>query len=205
MQLPKNGVFLISNHSTYLDSWVLSAAQTSSCEFATAVWHGVPKPVQYLARPVIQVFDAGRNRQFLKQIRTQLKRRNVIVFPEGTFTDTLSGLLRFEKSVFALKRPVYMVAVRYHRPLPFLQPLSLSTHPIWQTAVEMFQPWTTVDRIPLGRLVPAADESAQDLANRAQRSIAGALGLEATHWTRHDRGKLLFAKHTPVTQRNVDP
>ncbi|MEM9587017.1 MAG: 1-acyl-sn-glycerol-3-phosphate acyltransferase [Planctomycetota bacterium] len=192
MELPMEGAFLLSNHCSYLDSWVLSASSSSKCEFATVVWSGVPTMIKSLARPVIEVFDSGRNRAFLRQVRAQLEDRNVIFFPEGTFTDTLTGLLTFEKGVFAMKRPIYLLALRYHRPLPYLQPKSMSQNPYWQSAIEMFQPWTNVEVIPLGEFVRLQNESPQAYADRAQRRLADALGLVATNWTRHDRNELLL-------------
>ena len=194
LELPPNGVFLVGNHSSYLDSWVLPAACSRKREFATVVWHEVPRLIQWLARPVVQVFGHGRNRAFLSQIRSQLKERNVILFPEGAVTDTTTGLLQFEKAAFALKRPIYLVALRYHRPLSFVQPKALSTNLFWETAIELFQPWTIAELIPIGEFEQRDDEPPESYAKRAQRELASKLGLDATQWSRRDRHRLLFGE-----------
>lgn len=196
IEMPEKGCCLISNHMSYLDSWVLAAACSPRREFATVVWHGVPGFVKRVARPVIQVFQTGRNRDFLKQLRSQLKQRNVIIFPEGSITDGTTGLLAFERSVFALKYPVHAVAIRYQRPLPFLQPKALSAHLVLQTAIELFQPWTVVELIPLGELTRLEGEAPDDFAARAERCLADALGLATTPWTRHDRDRLIFGNRS---------
>ncbi|MEM6469924.1 MAG: 1-acyl-sn-glycerol-3-phosphate acyltransferase [Planctomycetota bacterium] len=192
LDFPESGAFLMGNHSCYLDRWILPAACSEKREFATVVWHEVPNLIQWLARPVIRVYGRGRNREFLKQVREQLKQRNVILFPEGAVTDTKCGLLKFEKTAFALKRPIYLVAIRYRRPLSFVQPKALSTNLFWETAIELFQPWTTVELIPIGEFKQLEGESPDSYARRAQQALATSLAIYATNWSRGDRHRLLF-------------
>lgn len=192
MEMPENGTLLLSNHSSYLDYIVISAGLKPSRDFATVIWHQVEWFVQVFCRPVVHVLEAGQNRHFLREIRDQLKQRNVIIFPEGAITDARSGLLSFEKSAFALKTPIYLVAIKYHRPFAFLQPKALSTHLAFEMAVELFQPWTTVEVKNIGEFPKLEGETAQGYAERAQQAVADELGLAATSWTRSDRHQLLF-------------
>ena len=145
-----------------------------------------------ICRPTVAVAGKGGNRTFLNDLNAANLKQNMIVFPEGAVADSISGLMAFQRSVFRLEQPIYLVAIRYRRALPFLQGKALSKAMGIEVLVDLFQPWIKVELIALGQFQPEADSSAQQRAHMAQTLIAETLGLAATRWDKHDRHRLLF-------------
>lgn len=192
LEPPENGALIVANHSNYLDPIVTNAALGKSQHLGTVIWHGVNFFSRVICRPTVSVADKGGNRGFLKALYKANEHHNMIVFPEGAVTDGITGLLQFQRSVFHLKKDIYLVGIKYRRALPFLQGRAMSRMMGIEVLVDLFQPWIDVELIPLGKLQRELYATPQEEADAAQRLIAEALGLKASRWTKHDRHKCLF-------------
>lgn len=189
--IQKNGALILSNHSNYLDLFVISAAFKEQEHIGAVIWHGVNFFYRVMCRPAVSVHDKGKNAGFLNELYRANQNRNIVVFPEGAVTDSISGLLQFQRSVFRLQQPLFLIGIRYQRTFPFLQGKAMSRHMGVETLVDFFQPWTRVELISLGEFQRDSTLSPQQQADVAQQLIAEAVSLKGTRWTKDDRHKLL--------------
>ena len=192
LDVPENGALILANHCNYLDPIVLNAVLSKPSHLATVIWQGVNFFSQLICRPTVAVVETGKNRTFLKSLSTVAKRHNVVIFPEGTVTDNTCALLQFQRSVFRLEHPIYLVAIRYHRAFPFLQGKAMSRQMGIEVLVDLFQPWTRVELIPIGEFNKTSYPTTQAQADAAQQKMANALGVRTSRWTSKDRHKRLF-------------
>lgn len=171
---------------------VINAAFSKQTHLGTVIFHSVNIISRIFSRPTISVHDKGGNSDFLNRLYKGNESQNMIVFPEGTVTDGISGLLRFHSSVFRYKQPIYLVAIKYHRAFPFLQGKAMSRMMGIELLVDLFQPWINVELIPLGEFQRDQDSAPQQQADTAQHIIANALGLKPSSWDKKDRHKHLY-------------
>lgn len=192
LSVPDNGALILTNHSNYLDPIVVNAALAKPTHLGTVIWHGVNFFSRIICRPTVAVLDKGNNRDFLERLMEANKSHNMIVFPEGAVTDSCAGLLQFQRSVFRLPQPIFLMAISYRRAFPFLQGKAMSKAMGFEVLVDLFQPWTQVELIPLGEFTRDKATRPQLQADSAQRIIADALGLVPSRWNKNDRHNQLF-------------
>lgn len=200
IRLPQHGAFIASNHSNYLDPIVINAINERPLHLGVVIWHGVNIFSKVICHPTLTVLDKGKNAQFMAQLTSHMQQQNMIVFPEGAVTDSKKGLLTFQPSIFHLNYPIHLIGIKYKRPFSFLSGKAMSKNMGLEVLVDLFQPWTRVELINCGEIKNEIDKNSnsnlatQKTAAQAQHTIAQALGLEATGYSKSDRHRYMFLR-----------
>jgi 1-acyl-sn-glycerol-3-phosphate acyltransferase len=176
--LPPGQCVVVSNHVSYLDGLVFTAALPPQFGFVIkremSSVPGIGLFLRRLGSEFVERFDRHRSASDARRVlRTAISGRSLVFFPEGTFTTT-PGLLKFHSGAFMTaaraRCPVVPATVKGSRVT--FPPTSHWPHP-GRIIVELYPPLVAASE--------KSDAAAVELRERAREVILGKLGEPDLH------------------------